>query len=319
MNKKGDKMGILPILAIGVALVLVLNLGGLGDTVKGWFGGAEPVTPGTPSVTDKCYIEDTTLTIGPSQEAFNPTTKLTTTYHRLFLNAVDKGLYLDGSTVTVNPKDEVEIIYGENSSTHYAAKQKFTVPCQGAVTSGAAPDSNAYKLYQNDANNMTRRILNDDNGNSNSATDNETLNAGDSVSLNYRLTGTYEDAFSPYGDMVLVVEANDTVYKEFAINDFTETTCPGLHAVGNVDEKTWCFAHKGTISNEQIDTTISIQVESGINPQPTSGAEIDIYYYDADYYLNTDSGLEEIGIEDNDDADVGGLQTGIDKSTIYIL
>jgi len=315
-NKQAKMSGLLWIAIIAVGAYLLVPSVRTG--VDGFFKG----TSSTPAETPKaCYIEDTTLTVGPAEEMYNPSTKVTTSYHRVFKNNVDKGLYADGSTLTVNPTDEISIIWAENTSQgstapvgYYAAKQSFTVPCRGEVTAGEEKDSDAYKLYATDANNVTVRVFNEDNGNLNSATDNETLAAGDQVTLDVSLLGTYEDAYSPFGPIVLVIEGNDTSIKNFDLS-FTGVSCsktdvPGQHSVASVDNKAWAFScakdGRGLRSNERWDGGLSIEVETSVNPTGGDGNSIYMYRYDSDYYMNTDTGVEELGVETNDDSDVGG-------------
>jgi len=304
------------VVALVGAYFLIPSFGGW---VNGLISGGTPIDNGgtTPAA---CYIEDTTLTVGPAEEMYNPTTKATTEYHRVFVNGVDQGRYLDSATLTVNPKDQVEIIWAENSSQgatapsgYYAAKQSFTVPCVGAVMAGAQKDSGAYKLYASDANNVTRRVFNEDNGNLNSVSDNETLGAGDQVTLDVSFLGTYEDAYSPYGPIVVVVEGNDTSIKNFDLS-FTGVSCskadvPGQHSVISVDNKAWAFScakdGRGLRSNERWDGGLSIEVESSINPDGKYGNQIWMYLYDSDYYLDSNTGVEVLGVEDDDDSDVG--------------
>lgn len=301
------------VIVAAVYIFAPATFNGIKDKILG--GGTAP-TP-TPSE-QRCFIEDTTLTVGPAEEMYNPTTKATTSYHRVFKNGVDKGRYVDGSTITVNPNDAIEIIWAENTTQttgagYYAAKQSFTVPCVGEVTAGEAKDSGAYKLYATDGNNLSIKVFNEDNGNLNSASDVETLAAGDQITMDFTIQGTYEDGFSPYGPIVFVIGGNDTTYKDFDLQftgvNCVETSVPGHYASIDTDKNEWAFAcdkdGHGIRSNDKWDGTISLEVESSVNPGATGGDNITISYYDSDYYLNSDSGLEEIGVENNDDGDVG--------------
>ena len=307
MNKKGElKMWQWALIAF--VAVLIISPGAR-TAVFGVFGQDDGIAPGAQDVSaQRCYIEDTTLTLGAAQEMWNPSTKATTQYHRLYKNGVDKGLLLDGSTITANPGDKVAIYWAENgsSTSYYAAKQEFTIPCAGEVTAGEMPDSNAYKLYAIGNMNASIKVFNEDNGNLNSATDNESLAAGDSIVLDVRMDGVFEDAFSPYGNMILVVDANDTDYKDFAAGSFPSADVPNQHKADSVDNKQWAFELPNCLSNCDIDFGLAVEVESGVNPGQGDGESITLTFYDEDWFQNTDTGEMEFGVEDNDDADVGG-------------
>lgn len=311
----------------------VLGAIGMGGSTS---GGATVTTtqtaPGAAAI-PRCYIEDTTLTLGAAQEKYNPTYNIKTTEHiahRLFKNGVHKGLYEDGSTVTVNPGDKVDIYWAENSTGsrraspatgetgyggYYTAKQSFTIPCAGEVTAGEQPDSDAYKIYAA-ANNFTVRFLNEDDGDVNTKANNESIANGDLVSsVTMKMIGTYEDAWSPFGDVVLVLSGNSSVYEDMQLacagKPVEETTVPKFYqkeAQGKFAEnEDWAFKIPGLISNEKdYDCSLVLDIEDSL----VTGADdklrnISATFYDSDWYYNTDTGVEEFGIEDNAGNDVG--------------
>jgi len=293
-----------------IAVVLIFNIGGLGDKVWGLLPSGADGAPSTP--TERCYVEDTTLMVGPAQEMFNPGNKLTTEYHQVFVNGINEGAKLDGSTMTVTPGDEICIVYGINSSAtpgtgFYANKQCFTVPCDGRISTASRQDSDAYKLCQIDANGMTVRFFNEDNGNLNAVTDNETLGAGDVINMEMTYQGTYEDCFSPYGDMVAVVSANTTNYDEIKIGSYPAANSPKLHksVEFGVDEIHWAYSLPGVKSNEKVETTLTVDVDDSTNPGTTNDAIINVTLYDQDYFIN-DMGEIDIGVENSTYKDVGG-------------
>jgi len=274
-------------------------------------------TPTGTTNQELCFIEDVTVTVGPTIERYNPGTTVSE-YHQVFKNGVNKGRYLDGSTLTANPNDEITIVYAVNDSQagnsgYYAAKQEFTVPCVGEVTTGEMKDSEAYLLFASDASNMSVRVFNEDNGNLNSATDNETLGAGDVVNLQMTFIGTYEDGYSPYGPFLITVDANKTLYDEFNINGAKKVSTPNQHSNKlSSDSQTWTFevaADKdgmpGVQSNEQIDLVLTVDVDDSTNPGTTGGGLIYLVRYDGDWFINGDNGKAEWGYETDQDADVG--------------
>lgn len=317
LGKKAETKAWMWIVGAAV-LVLLLNPMGITDTLKSKLSTKETPTTSEPTSgatrPDKCYIEDTTLTVGPGERMFVPTTKTTSTYHRVFTNGVDRGLSLDGATLGVNPGDEVAIYWAENDSNYYAAKQEFTVPCAGMVTAGEMPDSNAYKLYYNGTG-PAIRIYNTNDGNVNTGTatcaegaSNQSLDAGDVKTLKFEMDGQYQKAFSPYGNMIVVAEGNKSVYDELKLGSFEKVATPDQHTLQNADAQAWTYKLPNLISNAALSTNLVIDVDDSTAPYSTAGVtghRITLSFYDEDWYQNSDTGKMEYGVETNRDADVG--------------
>lgn len=319
--KKKSELSTGWIVAIAIAAILLFDVGGAGTWVKGQLnlGGttvtptAVPVSPGQAA---NCYIEDTTVSIGPAEQRYKPTTKATSSYHRVIKNGVDKGRYLDGSTFTANPGDKLEIYYAENDTQsagvgYYASKQIFTVPCAGEVTTAEAPDSDAYQLFKSDTNELTKQVYNWNNGNLNSESDNMTLGAGDKKSNVMKLFGTYQEGFSPYGKIGVVVFGNTSTYQKVVIGDYPSITVPS-HVKNprylGTDVTTWTYELPGIRSNEEIDTTLYIEVKStpgDASVLETDGNVLNLTFVDQDWYQHTTDGNMVYGYENNDYSDVG--------------
>lgn len=322
-NSKKSELSTGWIIAIAVAVVLVLDIGGAGTWVKEQVGIGAPAAPVvtqvpvSPGQAAKCYIEDTTVSVGPAEKRYKPTTKATTSYHNVVKNGVDKGKYLDGSTLTANPGDKLQILYAINDSQnptkgYYSAKQIFTVPCVGEVTTAEAPDSDAYQLFASDSNNLTVQVFNWDDGDLNqNLNNNMTLGAGDKKSNKFNLFGTYQEGFSPYGKICVVVSANSSTYQKFAVGDYPSITAP-THFKGPAsmaaDAYTWAFELPGIRSNEEISTTLYVEVKStpgDATVLATGGNQIHLFFIDQDWYQHTVTGEFLYGYEDNDYTDVG--------------
>jgi hypothetical protein len=330
MNKKGE-ISPLWIVAIAVAAILILNVGGSQDWAKGMLDkvGTQAVNdvPVSAGQASKCYIEDTTVTVGPAQQRYKPTTKATSSYHQVFKNGVDKGAYLDGSTLTANPGDKLEIYYAYNDSQaanagYYASKQVFTVPCVGEVTTAEAPDSDAYQLFKSDANNLTKQVFNWNNGNLNSLTaDNMSLTAGDKKTNTMKLFGSYQNGFSPYGKIATVVSVNSTTYQNIVIGDYPKITAPTHYrypAHFGQEVYTYAFELPGIRSNEELDTTLYVEVKTtpgDATVLPSEGNAISIFFIDQDWFQHTIDGNMVYGYEDNDYGDVGMPDFNI---TVYV-
>jgi len=291
------------ILAIVAAVILVFNPMGLRDTITG----AIPSGDGPDAPAERCYVEDTTLLLGPAEQLYDPGNKLTTSYHQVFVNGVNEGEKLDSSTMTVTPGDEICVVYAINDSVtqQYANKQCFTVPCKGRISTGASKDSDAYKLCKIDVG-LTTRIFNKDDGQLNSLTTNDTVAAGAKNSLKMEIQGTYERCWSPMGNQVVVFDINSSMWDDVSLGNYAVAPLPFQHsnAHHSIDGKQFAYSLPGVTSNEEITTTLNLDADDTNNPGGRHSV-INITFYDSDYFIN-DLGQPEIGVENSTDNDVGG-------------
>jgi hypothetical protein len=309
------------IVAIVVAVLLIGNVFGSQDWLKSQLGMGTTPAATTPAVQapvtgEQCFKESTTVTVGPAAQRYKPTTKATSSYHQVFKNGVDKGKFLDGSTFTANPYDKLEIYYAINDSQstsggYYAAKQVFTVPCAGEVTTAEAPDSDAYLLFKTDSNELTKQVFNWNNGNLNSESDNMTLTAGDKKTSAFKIYGTYQEGFSPYGKIGTTLFANSSTYNKLLVGSYPLISKPmnleNPRYLGS-DVTSWTYELPGIRSNEQIETTLVIEVKStpgDATVLETDGNVINVSMSDQDWYQDSVTGEMKFGYEDADMADVG--------------
>lgn len=318
------------------AVVLYLIVPGFKGTVDNLFAGIGTPTPsgagagiGTETGTGtgvgliECIYDGTTLTLGPMEKKFAPTTSVAGEYIRLLKNGKDEGLKVDGSTNAANYKDAITLFYAENSSTYYAAKHEFKVPCTSAISSADVNlDPNGLaKLYELDASaGLNLKLYNDDNGNLNYGAggliaDNESIAVGDVVTISGSLQGSYQDAFSPYGNMLVTVRWNSTAYDKI---DFTVNT-EGYTAVSGAETPTFrstanaatgfklsTWKVPGIISNKKLDFSLVLDAGDDTGDEPsTNGGDINFTIDDEDWYKDSTTGEMNFGPEDNSDVDAG--------------
>lgn len=334
-NGKSNTGVILVIVAL-VVVGLSWGKGGMLDA-SGLFAAKTPSgTPATPAATPSvpgaaipCIYDGATMTIGPMKEKWNPGTAIPASSRaKTFVNGVDKGWLADSSTQTVTFGDNVVVVYGGaygNTTAHavgyYSAKQTFNVPCastfatadkEAGISKTPIDPTGLHQIYamESVANNLTIRIYNDDNGNLNGVADNETMGVGDSASMDIEFKPTFEDSFSPYGNILIVADYNDTIYKDVTIGGTTACTTPDHIKTRNTANVLKCYKTKAPAQTDgsyvKWSSAVEINTESAAQPTgATTNDFVQLTFVDEDYFLNTDTNEIEFGAETDQDVDVG--------------
>ena len=319
-----QKTNWLLIVLIGVVVIAAIGPAKVWDTIMGAEAPDIPAAPGTPAA-EFCSDPSVTMAIGPMSKMYAPTTSVATEYARVFVEGADKGLQVDSATMGVSWKDKVEIFYASNSTTYYAAKSAFNVPCKSTIDTQTY-DGNAHKLYELDGStNLNFKFFCEDDGllNANSSAEEE-IAAGDIVSISGVIRGQYEDAYSPYGGVYATIKYNSTAYDDidfkvdtagFSVSDATTPTVRSNAASATGYALKTVKINKGLISNEYMDFTLTIDAHDTNEPGAGGPGDIVIHFDDEDWFRNTDSGLMEFGPEDNDDVIVGDA---VNTATLYV-
>ena len=285
---------------IAVIFLLIVALGGV--YLAGWgsyigtqygsplaVGFAAGVTP-TPTPTPSqatpsgiCAVEDTTVTLSASDKY---TTAATGGSHRYKINGGSALTVSDAGTLTASPGDKIKILFMNESSTSYFSQVLDTVvPCSGTKT--FSPEGG---LVRNGT--LTIEVFNEE-GNLISDPENETLAAGDVVTLTAKLKGTYQRGF-PYGG-VMVVEFNGTGSGseiDDVIVDFggSEISVPAIYAITmSVNTRTKAYTIPAILSNQILEGSIVIDADDSNNPKGDL-TDILLTFYPNDYLVNEDTG-----------------------------
>jgi hypothetical protein len=283
---------------------------------------AEPVspTPSVPTPTPGCYIEDTTMTL-TSEEMFNPSTTPGGD-HRVWIDGKDQGLVADGGSITVSPGNEYEILWVENSTTHY-----------GRVTSGIVPCSGTLKLHEElyqwgvgKTHDTWANLFNDD-GTLNTGTGttyNLSLDAGERVDVEIQLKGTFEDAIGNPDEAlpnVLTCAANTTAYDDLILHNYDETGKPAIRtAAASMDYYSWKLP--AIVSSDKLSLILTIDVDDTYDPIDgteggTAASWITCWLDDGDYDIHSDTNEIIFGVEDDQDTNLG-LTTGTHNFTFSV-
>ena len=282
MNKKG--LGAIGLIGILLVAYFVFQSGALNN----FFSGSQPAVPGqaTPNP-QACASSAETLTL----KGFEKFTTTAIPNVELWINGVDQGNKTDGSTASVGIDSEVAVLYGHQSAIYFTDFAKFKMPCAPTSTADPKFSGGAHDLLRMDTNASTngRWIwYNSDDGNANSAVDNNSIGSGASGSWNMELQFQNKRAFNPERiaktlpsgasvnpKILAVVEYNQTTYDSGELK-WTE----GYAVVPNPSFMTVTFTSNQLKTFELpacprasetclIKGTLNVKAKSGQNPAAT--------------------------------------------------
>ena len=284
--------------------------------------------PRTSGSTIECIYDGAVMTIGPVEKKYAPTTAITSVGHRVFVNGVDRGLKVDGSTLDVTYNDDIEIYYaanstnsGTNSIRYYANKASFAVPCKSTFSTGDADVDTGKAIELISMKVPTLTVFNDDDGLKNSLTHPENITASDSANLELKLVKGSKGGFSPAGNQMICIKANSTLMDDIELSIISgvgsitkQSAVPTvvLNSNGYGSETGMaldCWEAAGTDSSSTITERYNILVETS-TLTPASGDHhkqnsLNISVWDQGWYRNSESGEMELGYENDDNEDVG--------------
>ena len=303
-NNQGLAIGIWAI--VGILLIWGFGTGAFADL----FGAAEaPIEEKEiGDITDSRDYPETcnlnpTLTYGPVEARWAPTTSMAGENHRVYFDGVEQGLKVDSSTATPGYMTDITIYYAENSSTYLDTHVNFKMPCK-SITSAQFDGKTLHKLITLDIN-PTINCFNSDTGNLNTVNDNETIGANEKGKFTCTIDGDsyqgWNNGEDGKGEVTMVIILNKTAYDE------SKTTVTGGWVTGIVpasQEYNYTAqvakAFKKTIpfSQNGIDESFGLEVtsESGHNPGLTGG-DVRIDIYTPAYWRHSISGQMNYGYE----------------------
>lgn len=268
------------------------------------------VTPGvpTPGLTTICAVEDTTITLS----AINKFTTVSTGGdHRYRINGAPAKTVSDAGSFTASPGDALEILWmnASTSSSYFSDVSSVVVPCKGTKIFDK-------ELYQNGT--ITIQVFNEE-GNVIDASNNETLAAGDVVTLDASIKVAFQKGL-PYGG-IMVCEYNSTVMDD-CIVDFggEKVLTPSIYTITfATDSATKSYTIPPVFSTLKILGTIVLDVDDSNVPIASPSDVTKLTLFANNYYIDEDLGGAYGGpaVEDEDgDATYDGLYEVLE--TIYI-
>lgn len=308
MNGKGEARGntLLWIIA-AVAVVLLVKP----DLLSGLTGGAAPSVSTPTTVTSTGVVQtsvaDVTVTVN-TWDKFAKNTEIGNGSHRVFLNGVDKGWFVDGGSFKASPGDKLVVYFGLNSTSNYPVKKEYSV----ANTKGTL-EAAAGLLKVDHALTLTAF---DEFGTKVSATNTQALTNNDIKSLEVRGTA---DSKTGFGDVdhpgqgnIICAVGNQTSYDSLKIQGSAKAFQPQAQT-SSTGNSVWCYYRPAFESNPDVAGTgdDKWQLEVDVKDVDPTGANsnITINYYDTGYDLDANTLAEILSVEDESGNDLGTVSS----------
>lgn len=222
----------------------------------------------------------------------------------------------DGSfEVTLN--DNLEVLWGsDNKSLYYRdiGTYKITKCGKNEIKSTTGLKSGQNGLIGNST--ITVQCFNAEGNLIDDTTENETLAAGESVSLRCEFQTVKAETGTPHGTVV-IAELNETLYDKdkFSLTgDILDGTITVPSAYTNRDSASTQIAYKvkPMIDAGTVSFYANIKVDKDYEPGSTGANDITLKLYGIDCFENTDTGKFECALEDQDNSwtkDIQGTET----------
>lgn len=240
-----------------------------------------PTGPGSSPVVDgKCVgIEDTTVTLSASDKFTSVATGGT---HKYKINGNPALTVSDTGTFTASPGDKVQILWfnGSLSGAYYSDLDEVVVPCSGTKTFSkqlVANGTGTIEVFNEEGNLIT------------TTGENETLSAGDVVTLTAKIKGAYQKGY-PYGGVV-IVEYNKSEIDDVIV-DFggSKVSTPASYTITfGATSSTVAYSVPAILSNQIISGSVVIDADDVNNPTDDAG-DIILKFQPNNYYVNEDNG-----------------------------
>lgn len=318
LNRKGAKYGFVDIIIIVGIIAATLSI--FGVKLSTLLAGVAPgLVEEEPVLEEFCGIEDISMKINDyKKDAFGTDPGLSSA---VFVDTDGDGIIEpiedlgdtadDGSTTV--PVNVDYIVYGGwnagAGTTYYTQKLTGNTNCRDPLQLN--PELAAIDTT------VTFVVLNDDG----------TVNPGTALSIDASETLAIEinvktTAKEFYGNPELgkcniaLIEYNRTAYTSFDLTGDSvgaSTSAPTTHTVASTTNTTKAW-FVGPIDRVGVDFTLDI--EAGTVDPGADAADFGLFIYDCTYDLDADTNAEIIGVEDEDDNDLGTTTVASAKITI---
>ena len=307
-----------------IIFLLAAGLFGIGAFDR--FLGTQATADGTPTATGNQNIQIQGLpscigvdknTVTLSATDFYDSTVNINGNHQYKINGGAAKTVTNGGTFDASPEDKLLVLWGQGNASGTVAYlnsfKEYIVPCSGTKTFSEG-------LYRNGT--VTSRIFNEEGNLIDDLTENETLAAGDLVSLRYELEGTFERGQFANGGCV-IVEYNTSSYdnvlvKYDKLGAEKKIDTPDYFTVHATGFNAKTYEVPPFVSNEKLTGSITIDVDNSNNPVSgvasvnPDGADILLHYRPNEWRLNSDTNAFELFIcgEDQDGNEVASPISG---------
>ena len=211
-----------------------------------------------------------------------------------------------GTATETNLGEKIKVMWGNGNATIYNVIQEYTISKCGLTPI-------VYKeLVRNTS--LTMQCFNEENNLIDDAGENETVGAGDSVSLKCQILGVSERGM-PHGG-VIVAELNGSSYVgvDTQLTSITpelitgsKMSAPSFHTVTSTANKASAWNVAPILGAGTREFTLTFKAESIENPNGFAGggSDITLVLYSKDAFENSETNDFQVGVEDQDGLIVG--------------
>jgi len=251
----------------------------------------------TGEVLEACGVDTTTVTLSRVNAYSAVATGGT---HRYSVSGGPARTIADGGNIEVGANLKLDVLYFNESKTgasnYYGDKKSIIVPCDETLelfteltTNGTtAPTIN---IYNQESQILTTAI-------------NETVGAGDTVSLKFELTGVADTGYPHGGALIFEYEEAlfDSVKLRIDGSEAQMVTVPSSYVRKYTNNRTVAYAFPSVTENQQITSFIDLDVDDTNNPPAATLNKIMWELRTNNYFVNDDKGglFDGPAIEDED-------------------
>lgn len=288
---------------VGIAVVLVIGYLLINS-------GKEAQAPTTP------YIPPTTTTgcaLAPSltplaADKYAPGSALTTVsfLYRVNGGPITQGTSGTGITTGLAVGDNIEYVF--NNTAYSDVHGTSTIACGSNRIDGNVMDAL-------DANaDVDVQFYNTNNGNLNSASDNQSLTNNDVKDLTLKIIPASKKGGK---DCIMSLNYNVSTYDQVKVGDFARVNTPTYVTPVNTASQVISYALGNLENSQEVATKLHIDVK---NVDPVAGTTSTITYYIncADWYVNTDTGAFAFGLENQNGAEIVDGTASIITGSLYM-
>jgi hypothetical protein len=282
IGKKAQKGGnVLLIVVVAVAAYLLI-FGVPGQQTE------TTTTTTTEGSTGGCAVEDISFTPKMNQMGLLGTTVTDTNY---FIVTDNIGAVAAGAAITVATNKDLEVYFGENSTSYYTVVENFNTDCSDPLT---------YSVELAKADKSLRINLFTDTGDNNDATDTQDMGAEDVVEMQLCVKTSADEYYgNPACDNNIVVIEYDKTYIRDVTGSEGNADKPDFFSATNTsNDGSTALVFPLIGENEEQCIFVSFEATSS---DPTSAiAKPIIHFYDCDIDKNEDNLNVIKGFEDED-------------------
>lgn len=288
---------------------------GMVNNLTGGLGTSTTTTTVLPEL--PCPIEDTTVTL-TSHDKYAAGTDISNGSHRVFVNGIDKGYTAEDGTFTASPGDKVQVIFGENSTSHYSKIVSKEVACSGTME--LVGDLAAYD------NSPSFTIWAEDGSVQSSSANAEAMGADTAYNNEMKIKVTSKKAYGnpdhPGKGNIICFLRNTTTMDSVTLDGAKSAYTPNAaNTTGGKQQDCWYFPIIVNDPNDANDGEfIGTVVTDTAATQPTTHDNITIHIFDSCVDLDADTLeiLYDVQDEDKNALCAKDYGSAIDGKYIYV-